>query len=125
MKKILVTLFIGLSSLVINAQEDVETILTSGKWFVESVQEKGQQPEMSADKNDEWIVYHKDGKAEENVFGDVSSSSWSYDNTKKLIKVTGAQTIFYKIIEVTSEKLIVELIEDMNSSDNVMVTYVK
>ncbi|MDY0779646.1 lipocalin family protein [Tenacibaculum sp. IB213877] len=125
MKKLLLVLFIGLSSLAVNAQQDVETILTSGKWFIESVQEQGQQPEMSDNKNDEWIVYHKDGNAEESTFEVLSKSNWSFDKANKTIKLTGAETIFYKIIEISEEKLIVEQKETVDASEGLMITYVK
>ncbi len=126
MKKIVVALFFGLLAFTVKAQE-IEGILTSGKWFVESIQEKGEEPEVSSDKNDEWLSYSKDGKVKENHFGDLKTSSWTYDKEKKMIKISGSETIFHRVIEITEAKLIVELIENLGDKqeDNLMVTYVK
>lgn len=126
MKKIVFTLFLGLVSFTVKAQ-DVEVILTSGKWFIESIQEKGEQPEMASNKQDEWLLFTKDGKVEESHFGELETSSWNYDKLKKMIKISGSETIFHRIIEITNDKLIVEVVEDVKGSadDNVMITYVK
>ena len=95
-------------SFAVNAQ-DVEGILTSGKWFIESVQEKGEEPELSSNKTDEWLLFTKDGKVEESHFGELETFSWNYDKLKKMIKISGSETIFHRIIEISSDKLIVEL----------------
>ncbi|WP_299619977.1 lipocalin family protein [uncultured Tenacibaculum sp.] len=125
MKKLVLALFLGLFAFTVKAQE-VENILTSGKWFIESIQEKGEEPELSSNKNDEWMVFSKDGKVEENHFGDSKTFSWTYDKTKKMIKLSGEETIFHRVIEITENKLIVELVEDLeNADDNLMITYVK
>ncbi|WP_408038679.1 lipocalin-like domain-containing protein [Tenacibaculum amylolyticum] len=125
MKKIVFAFFLGLLSFAVKAQ-DVEGILTSGKWYVESVQEKGEEPELSSNKEDEWLLFTKDGKVEENHFGDSKTSSWNYDNAKKLIKISGDGTIFHRIIEISENKLIIELLEDLKGADdNLMITYVK
>lgn len=126
MKKIVFAFFLGLVSFAVNAQ-DVEGILTSGKWFIESVQEKGEEPELSSNKEDEWLLFSKDGKVEESHFGEMETSSWNYDKTKKMIKISGSDTVFHRIIEISSDKLIVELVEDVKGAadDNLMITYVK
>lgn len=125
MKKIVLAFFLGLLSYAAQAQ-DVEGILTSGKWFVESTQEKGEQPELASNKDDEWLVFSKDGKVEEGHFGDLKTSSWNYDKSKKMIKISGSETIFHRIIEITADRLIVELVDDLNGADdNLMITYVK
>lgn len=126
MKNLLLALCLGLFSTGINAQDNIHDILTSGKWYVESVQEKGEEPEISAKKDDEWILYHSEGKTEESLFGELSSSSWTFDKENSIIKLTGSETIFHKIIEITGDKLIVELIEDLNDTEaHPIVTYIK
>ncbi|WP_075341351.1 lipocalin-like domain-containing protein [Tenacibaculum agarivorans] len=125
MKKFIVALFLGLMAFTAEAQ-DVKSILTSGKWFIESIQEKGEEPEMSINKTDEWLAFSEDGKVEENHFGDSKMFSWTYDNDKKMIKLSGSETIFHRVIEVSDDKLIVELIEDLeNADDNLMITFIK
>lgn len=126
MKKIVFAFFLGLFSFAVNAQ-DVEGILTSGKWFIESVQEKGEEPELSSNKTDEWLLFTKDGKVEESHFGELETFSWNYDKLKKMIKISGSETIFHRIIEISSDKLIVEVVEDVKGAaeDNLMITYVK
>ncbi|MFY7670990.1 lipocalin family protein [Tenacibaculum sp. MEBiC06402] len=126
MKKIVLTLFLGLVSFTVKAQ-DVEGILTSGKWFIESIQEKGEEPEMSANKQDEWLLFTKDGKVEESHFGELETFSWNYDKVKKTIKISGSETIFHRIIEISNDRLIVEVVEDVKGAadDNLMITYIK
>ncbi|SNR16182.1 lipocalin family protein [Tenacibaculum jejuense] len=125
MKKLVLALFLGLLTFTVKAQE-VETILTSGKWFIESIQEKGEEPELASNKTDEWLVFSKDGKVEENHFGDSKTFSWTYDKSKKMIKLSGDETIFHRVIEISESKLIIELVEDLeNSDDNLMITYIK
>ncbi len=125
MKKIVLALFLSLFVFTIKAQ-NVENILTSGKWFIESIQEKGEEPELSSNKDDEWLLYSKDGKVEEGHFGSLEKFSWIYDKKRNMIKFFGSETIFYRIIEISKEKLIVELIEDLeDANDNLMITYIK
>lgn len=126
MRKIFLLVFVvSLVSFTKNNEQDVKRILTSGKWFVESVQESGQEPEISSNKNDEWIVFHEKGKVEENLYGEVTTSTWEYSDTDKSIKIVGEETVFKKIIEITDTKLTIEIIEDVNSGDVLMVTYTK
>lgn len=125
MKKIVFAFFLGLLSFAVKAQ-DVEGILTSGKWYVESIQEKGEEPELSSNKEDEWLLFTKDGKVEEGRFGDLKTSSWNYDNAQKMIKISGDETIFHRIIEISDNRLIIELLENLKGTDdNLMITYVK
>lgn len=128
MKKIVLSLFFVLSAVCINAQQNanVEEILTSGKWFVESVQEKGQKPEKVENKTDEWMLFHADGKLEENLFGETLICDWKYikgDNTIK--KVEGDIVGYLKIIEISTDKLIVEQTSLDDSENSLMITYVK
>lgn len=126
MKKIVVTFVLTFISFVTSAQE-IEAILTSGKWFVESIQEKGEAPEFAANKTDEWLLFKKDGKVEEVHFGDFQTLSWNYSSSKKMITILGSETIFYKIIEVSKGKLTVEAVEDIKAQadDGLIITYVQ
>jgi len=107
------------------SKEQVKTFLTSGKWFVESVQENGQEPEMVEDKNDEWIIFHEEGKLEENLYGEITNSTWEYSQEKNSIKIIGddIDVTYKKIIEITENKLTVELTEGDN--DSLIVNYTK
>lgn len=127
MRKIFALLFVlSLTSFTKNNEQDVKRILTSGKWFVESVQESGQEPEMSSNKNDEWIVFHAEGKLEESLYGEVTNSEWEYSDKEKSIKVVGDDIVFKKIIEISEDKLTIELIEDVNNKEDViMINYIK
>ena len=126
MRKIFLLVFVlSLVSFTKNNEQDVKRILTSGKWFVESVQESGQEPEISSNKNDEWIVFHEKGKVEENLYGEITTATWEYSDADKNIKIVGEETVFKKIIEITETKLTIEIIEDVNSGDVLMVTYTK
>lgn len=127
MKKIIVVCCaILLSSFNINdSKNQVTNILTSGKWFVESVQELGEEPELSANKNDEWILFHEEGKVEENLYGEITQSKWEYSEEKKSIKITGNEVVYKKIIEISETNLTVEYIEDVNSGDALIINYVK
>lgn len=127
MKKIiLIICALVLTSFARHENQDLKTMLISGKWFVESIQESGQEPEMSANKTDEWILFHSDGKVEEGIFGDVVSGSWEIAPDNKSIKIIGNENAIKRIVEVSNTKLIVEAVGDVNDTDDVlMVTYVK
>lgn len=127
MKKIIIILCaIVLSSFSVSkTKSQIKEYLTSGKWFVESVQESGQEPEMAEDKNDEWVIFHKEGKLEENLYGETTNSNWEYSDENKSIKVTGDEVIFKRIIEITEDHLTIELVEDVNSGDTLIINYVK
>ncbi len=127
MRKIFALLFVlSLTSFTKSNEQDIKRILTSGKWFVESVQESGQEPEMSSNKNDEWIVFHAEGKLEESLYGEVTNSEWEYSDKEKSIKVVGDDIVFKKIIEISEDKLTIELIEDVNNKEDViMINYTK
>jgi len=127
MKKIALIIFaVILCSFTVSINNSqITNALTSGKWFVESVQESGAEPEMVENKNDEWIIFYKDGKVEEGLYDKVTKSVWEYSEKDKAIKVTGADIVYKKIIEISDSKLTIELIEDVNADDNVIVNYVK
>ncbi|TYP99171.1 hypothetical protein C7447_102490 [Tenacibaculum adriaticum] len=126
MKKFIIILCaIVLSSFTKNETQEVKSILTSGKWFVESTQESGQEPEMTSNKNDEWIVFHADGKVEEGLYGDVTASNWEYLAEEKSIKISGDETVYKRVIEISADKLVVEAVDNLNSDDTLMVTYIK
>jgi len=124
MKKVIVIICaLVLVSFKIDTTKEVEGLLTSGKWFVESTQEKGQEPEMVTDKNEEWILFSKEGKIQESIYGEITNASWEYIAKDNSIKITGDKVAYKKIIELTSTKLTVELL-DVDSS-SLMITYTK
>ncbi len=127
MKKIIIILCaIVLSSFsVTKSESEIQDFLTSGKWFVESVQESGQEPEMAENKNDEWVIFHKEGKLEENLYGETTNSTWEYSAENKSIKIIGDEVIYKRIIEIAEDHLTIELVEDVNSGDTLIVNYVK
>lgn len=127
MKKIIIILFaiILCSFKGSNADTQIENMLTSGKWFIESIQESGAEPEMAENKNDEWIIFYEDGNVEEGLYDEISKATWEYSETDKMIKVVGNDVVFKKIIEISDNKLTIELIENANSTDNIIVNYVK
>lgn len=128
MKNFVIILFaIVLCSFNLSTADDaqIENILTSGKWFVESIQESGVEPEMAESKNDEWVIFHKDGNLEQGLYDEVSKATWEYTEKDKMIKVSGNDVVFKKIIEISNDKLTIELIENANSEDNLIVNYVK
>ena len=127
MKKIiLIICALVLTSFARNDNQDLKAMLIAGKWFIESTQESGQEPEMSANKTDEWILFHSDGKVEEGIFGDVVSGSWEIAPDNKSIKITGSENAIKRIVEVSNSKLIVEAFGDVNDTgDILMVTYIK
>lgn len=107
--------------------QSVEKVLVSGKWFVESTQEKGEKPELAENKNDEWLVFYADGKLEENQFGETFNSKWEYSKEEEVIKLSSEEEIIHlKIIEISSNKLVVEKIENIREADDsVIVSYSK
>lgn len=106
--------------------QNIKETLVSGKWFVESIQEKGQEPEKVADKEDEWLLFYSDGKIEQSSFGELVTREWEYDSKESIIKMKGKQGItFLRLIEITKEKLIVEHLEELTDSESLIITYTK
>lgn len=106
--------------------QNVEEVLVSGKWYVESTQEKGQEPEKAEDKNDEWVVFYADGKLEENQFGEMFTCKWKYIKADNVIKkIEGEGVEYLKLIDVSSDKLVVEKLSMDDSEEGLMITYIK
>lgn len=117
------TLFLSFTTV---KNQNVENVLTSGKWYVESTQEKGEEPEKAEDKNDEWIVFHADGNLEENQFGEMFTCKWKYEKAEKVIKkIEDGGVEYLRVIEISSDKLIIEQLGMDDDEDGLMVTYVK
>lgn len=126
-KTILILSVFVLSAFNLADNQGVKETLVSGKWFVESTQEKGEEPEMASDKEDEWLFFHPDGKIEESHFGEFITGEWKYFKKDNVIKIFESDAIkVKKILEVTNDKLVVEFFEDINAKDeSLIITYVK
>lgn len=107
------------------SKTQIKNILTSGKWFVESIQESGHEPEMAENKNDEWIIFHEEGKLEENLYGEITNSTWEYSDKNKTIKIIGDKILTKRIIEISDNKLTIEVIKDINNGEVLMINYIK
>lgn len=125
-KTVLILSVFVLSAFNLVDNQGVKETLVSGKWFVESTQEKGKEPEQASDKEDEWLFFYPDGKIEQNIFGEMITSKWEYDKANEMIKMDGQEGITYlKIIEITEQKLIVEQKATVDESDSLIITYTK
>lgn len=126
-KTILILSVFVLSAFSLADSQDVKKTLVSGKWFVESIQEKGEEPESVADKEDEWLFFHPDGKIEQNRLGELSTCDWEFDSKENVIKMKGKEGVtFLKLIELNEEKLIVEQLEKLTEDDDsLIITYTK
>ncbi len=122
MKKFIFPLLLFFTIFYINAQ-DVKKILTSGKWYVTFTQENGQQPEPAENKDDEWIIFLPDGKAQEEQFGESMSSKWTYSKTTKIITIDGVEQKILKLIDINDKKMVVELVE--SGQESMIFTYEK
>ena len=127
MKKITIILFaIILSSFTVDTSTtEVKSLLTSGKWFVESVQESGEEPEAAENKNDEWILFKDNGQVIENLYGETTQATWEFSKNDNSIKITGEDVVFKKIIEISDHKLTVEFIENVNNGKTLIINYTK
>lgn len=126
-KTVLILSVFILSAFNLVDNQDVKETLVSGKWFIESIQEKGKEPEMASDKEDEWLFFYPDGKMEESHFGELVTGEWKYFKKDNVIKIFESDAIkVKKILEVTNDKLVVEFFEDINAKDeSLIITYVK
>lgn len=125
MKKIILPFLFLFSVFCASAQEKVEDILTSGKWFIESVQEQGKHPEKVEDKTEEWLVFYADGKVKQCQFEEVSKADWQYLQKEKAIKISNDEVVLQKIIEISAEKLVLEVANGLDAKEHLIVTYVK
>ncbi len=121
MKKI-VFLFVVILSFNLRAQ-NVKQLITSGKWYVVSTQENGKQPEEADSKEDEWIIFLPNGTTEEEHFGENENSKWVYSDKNKTMKIIGSSTYLNKLIEITKDRMVVEVIE--KGQPDIIITYEK
>lgn len=115
MKKVL-TLFVKVFSIfslllistVTYAQEINEVdFLTSGKWFLESVQIGEETQEFS--KGNSWMVFHADGKYEIMMSENEQKGNWKFDENEKAIQFQDNENLAagFKIQTLNKKQLLV------------------
>jgi hypothetical protein len=91
MKKIVVLIFLIIGSFqTINSQEkSKKNLISSGKWYIEYTKfgdNKRLFPEKT--KNENWMLFNKNGKAEITTRGIQSKEEWNYIEKKGIINIT-------------------------------------
>tara|TARA_B110000240_G_C13245022_1_gene344877 strand:- start:223 stop:603 length:381 start_codon:yes stop_codon:yes gene_type:complete len=91
MKKIVVLIFLIIGSFqTINSQEkSKKNLISSGKWYFEYMKfgdNKRLFPEKT--KNENWMLFNKNGKAEITTRGIQSKEEWNYIEKKGIINIT-------------------------------------
>jgi hypothetical protein len=91
MKKIVVLIFLIIGSFqTINSQEkSKKNLISSGKWYIEYTKfgdNKRLFPEKT--KNENWMLFNKNGKAQITTRGIQSKEEWNYIEKKGIINIT-------------------------------------
>jgi hypothetical protein len=91
MKKIVVLIFLIIGSFqTINSQEkSKKNLISSGKWYFEYMKfgdNKRLFPEKT--KNENWMLFNKNGKAQITTRGIQSKEEWNYIEKKGIINIT-------------------------------------
>ena len=97
-----------LASTVTFSQEINELdFLTSGKWFLESVQIGDQTQEFS--KGNSWMAFHADGKYEIMMSENEQKGNWKFDENEKAIQFQDAENLVagFKIKTLNENQLFV------------------
>ena len=114
MKKIIITLLIVFSIQTIKAQKKSEfELITSGKWHIEYMEMKGKKMTLPPEiQQNNWVIFHADGKQEGMENGQKYTGKWKYDKEKRIIKTNDIDGIVeQKLISVTKDKLIISVTE--------------
>lgn len=105
MKKVIAVLVLILSFTSVSYSQEINELdfLTSGKWFVESVQIGEEIQEFS--QNDNWMIFHADGKYQVVMRNDKKNGLWKFDESDKVIKLEEEESSATGLkIEILNEK---------------------
>lgn len=100
--------FLLVFTTVSHAQEVNEVdFLTSGKWFVESVQIGNQTQEFNASEN--WMVFHSDGKYQITMSSKEQQGNWNFNEEQKAIQIEDEEALAagFKIKTLNAKELLV------------------
>jgi len=113
MKKLIVITLILLSSLqtIIGQEKNELDLITSGKWYLEFVENNGQKKTfLTEPKENNWMIFHSDGKHEVMSFGKLNFGKWEYSEDERTIKMTNMGRVSnQKIITLNENGMILEL----------------
>lgn len=113
MKKLFVITLILISSLqTISGQEKNELdLITSGKWYLEYMENDGQKKTYLTElKENNWMIFHLDGKHEVMSFSELIFGKWEYSKDKKTIKMTYMGNVSNEeIIKLNDNELILKI----------------
>lgn len=91
MKKLYVISLMLISSFqAILGQENSELdLITSGKWYLVYIENTGQKKTFPTElKENNWMIFHLDGKHEVMSFSKLNSGKWEYSKDEKTIIMT-------------------------------------
>ncbi len=93
MRKVFPMLLLLLSVVATSFSQEINELdfLTSGKWQVESVQ-IGDEIQSYSDNNN-WMVFHKDGKYQVVMSDEEKNGNWKFEETTKSIKFEGDESL--------------------------------
>lgn len=93
MKKVFPILLLLLSVTSLSFSQEINELnfLTSGKWFVESVQIGEEIENYSEDAS--WMVFHSDGKYQVVMNNNEKQGVWKFEELTKVIKFEGDESL--------------------------------
>ena len=108
-KLIVITLLLVSSMQTIAGQEKNELdLITSGKWYLEYMGNANQKKTYPTElKENNWMIFHSDGKHEVMSFNELNFGKWEYYKDKRTIKMTNKGRISnQEIITLNDNELI-------------------
>lgn len=115
MKKLIVITLILISSLpAIAGQEKNELeLITSGKWYLVYLENADYKKTLPSElKENNWMIFHSDGKHEVMSFSELHFGKWEYLKDEKTIKMTNNVRVSNHEIVLLNENELVLKIKD-------------
>ena len=116
MKKLIVITLILMSLLqtIIGQEKNEAGLITSGKWYLESVENSGQKRTLpTEEKENNWMKFHSDGKHEVMAFSKLVLGEWQYSKDKRTIIMTNTgRVVNEEIITLNDNELVLKIKDD-------------
>ena len=113
MKILIVITLILISSIqtIVGQEKNDLDLITSGKWYLEYMEKTGQKQTYPTElKENNWMIFHSDGKHEVMSFSVLNSGKWEYSKDKRTIKMTNMGRVSnQEIIKLNDNELILKI----------------
>ena len=113
MKKLIIITVILISSLqtIVGQEKNELDLITSGKWYLDYMKNPSQEKTFpNEQKENNWMIFHPDGKHEVKSFGVLIFGKWEYSKDEKTIKmINNGMVSTNKIIKLNDTEMTLEI----------------